>query len=50
MPHGSRTQPDPPQKVCAADRQAEHLSFARAERANLDAALAWSVTHDPLLR
>ena len=30
-------------------RQAEHLSFARAERANLDAALAWSVTHDPLL-
>ena len=30
-------------------RQAEHLSFARAERANLDAALAWSATHDPLL-
>ena len=30
-------------------RQAEHLSFARAERANLDAALAWSVTSDPLL-
>ncbi|HYH90071.1 MAG TPA: BTAD domain-containing putative transcriptional regulator [Solirubrobacteraceae bacterium] len=29
--------------------QAEHLSFARAERANLDAALAWSATHDPLL-
>jgi len=30
-------------------RQAEHLSFARAERANIDAALAWSTTHDPLL-
>ena len=30
-------------------RQAEHLAFARAERANLDAALAWSATHDPLL-
>jgi predicted ATPase/DNA-binding SARP family transcriptional activator len=30
-------------------RQAEHLSFARAERANIDAALAWSATHDPLL-
>jgi predicted ATPase/DNA-binding SARP family transcriptional activator len=29
--------------------QAEHLSFARAERANIDAALAWSVTHDPRL-
>jgi predicted ATPase/DNA-binding SARP family transcriptional activator len=30
-------------------RQAEHLGFARVERANLDAALAWSLTHDPLL-
>jgi predicted ATPase/DNA-binding SARP family transcriptional activator len=30
-------------------RQAEHLAFARAERANLDAALAWSAAHDPLL-
>jgi tetratricopeptide (TPR) repeat protein len=30
-------------------RQAEHLSFARAERANIDAALAWSATHDPPL-
>jgi predicted ATPase/DNA-binding SARP family transcriptional activator len=29
--------------------QAEHLEFARAERANLDAALAWSISHDPLL-
>ncbi|MDP9199703.1 MAG: transcriptional activator domain-containing protein, partial [Pseudomonadota bacterium] len=30
-------------------RQDEHLSFARAERTNIDAALAWSETHDPLL-
>ena len=30
-------------------RQAEHLAFSRAERANIDAALAWSATHDPLL-
>ena len=29
--------------------QADHLAFARAERANLDAALAWSEAHDPLL-
>ena len=29
--------------------QAEHLSFVRAERANIDAALAWSATHDPRL-
>ena len=29
--------------------QAEHLSFARAERANIDAALAWSAAHDPPL-
>ena len=28
--------------------QAEHLAFARAERANIDAALAWSATRDPL--
>jgi predicted ATPase/DNA-binding SARP family transcriptional activator len=28
--------------------QAEHLSFARTERANIDAALAWSAAHDPL--
>jgi len=28
-------------------RQAEHLAVARAERANLDAALAWSAAHDP---
>jgi len=32
-----------------SSRQAEHLAFARAERANIDAALAWSVTRDPLL-
>jgi len=30
-------------------RQAEHLAFARAERANIDAALSWSARHDPLL-
>jgi predicted ATPase/DNA-binding SARP family transcriptional activator len=29
--------------------QAEHLAFARAERANIDAALVWSLTRDPLL-
>jgi predicted ATPase/DNA-binding SARP family transcriptional activator len=31
-----------------SSRQAEHLAFARAERANIDAALGWSATHDPL--
>jgi predicted ATPase len=30
-------------------RQAEHLSFARTERANIDAALAWCAVHDPML-
>jgi predicted ATPase/DNA-binding SARP family transcriptional activator len=30
-------------------RQAEYLAFARTERANIDAALAWSASHDPLL-
>jgi predicted ATPase/DNA-binding SARP family transcriptional activator len=29
-------------------RQAEHLAFARAERANIDAALAWSAARDAL--
>jgi predicted ATPase/DNA-binding SARP family transcriptional activator len=32
--------------VRSAD-QAAHLSFARTERANIDAALAWSAEHDP---
>ncbi len=32
-----------------SDRQAEHLAFARAERANVDAALTWTAAHDPLL-
>ena len=32
-----------------SSEQAEHLSFVRAERANIDAALAWSATHDPRL-
>jgi predicted ATPase/DNA-binding SARP family transcriptional activator len=30
-------------------RQGEHLSFAQTERANIDAALAWSAMHDPML-
>jgi tetratricopeptide (TPR) repeat protein len=30
-------------------RQAEHLAFARTERANIDAALAWTAAHDPLM-
>ena len=29
--------------------QAEHLAFARAERANIDAALSWSADRDPLV-
>jgi predicted ATPase/DNA-binding SARP family transcriptional activator len=32
-----------------SSRQAEHLAFARGERANLDAALAWSAERDPSL-
>jgi len=32
-----------------SSRQAEFLSVARAERANIDAALNWSAVHDPLL-
>ena len=38
-----------PPQVCAARHQAEHLAFARTERANIDAALAWGVAHDPML-
>src|SRR5204863_5278391 len=34
--------------VRSAD-QAGYLALARAERANIDAALAWSVTNDPRL-
>ena len=30
-------------------RQADHLAFARTERANIDAALAWGAVHDPML-
>ena len=30
-------------------RQADHLAFARTERANIDAALAWGAAHDPML-
>ena len=29
--------------------QSEHLAIARTERANIDEALAWTATHDPLL-
>jgi len=29
--------------------QATHLAFARTERSNIDAVLAWSIDHDPLL-
>ncbi len=32
-----------------SSRQREHLAFARAERVNIDAAQAWSETHDALL-
>ncbi len=32
-----------------SSRQAEHLSVARAERANIDAALTWSIANDPLI-
>ena len=32
-----------------SSRQAEHLWFARSERANIDAALTWTATQDPLL-
>jgi predicted ATPase/DNA-binding SARP family transcriptional activator len=31
-----------------SSRQATYLAFARAERANIDAALAWTAVHDPL--
>jgi predicted ATPase len=31
-----------------SSHQAEHLAFARSERANIDAALAWTMIHDPL--
>ena len=31
-----------------SERRAQYLSFARSERANIDAALAWSAAHEPL--
>ena len=49
MRPGSPTQPRPPPPGVRSRRQAEHLTFARAERANIDVALAWTATHDPLL-
>jgi predicted ATPase/DNA-binding SARP family transcriptional activator len=30
-----------------SNRQADHLALARDERANIDAALAWAIAHDP---
>ncbi len=48
-PPGSPTRPRSSTQGVRSSRQAEHLAFARAERANIDAALAWSATHDPLL-
>ena len=35
--------------VVRSSRQAEHLAFSRSERANIDAALEWTATHDPQL-
>jgi predicted ATPase/DNA-binding SARP family transcriptional activator len=32
-----------------SEAQAQHLAFARVERANIDAALAWCAEHDPQL-
>jgi predicted ATPase/DNA-binding SARP family transcriptional activator len=32
-----------------SSQQAEHLAFVRDERANIDAALSWAVSHDPPL-
>ena len=32
-----------------SSHQAEHLAFARDERANIDAALTWSIENDPLV-
>ncbi len=32
-----------------SSRQADHLAFARSERANIDAALAWCAGHEPRL-
>ena len=42
-------QPDTRHAVCAAVARPSISRFARAERANIDAALAWSARHDPLL-
>ena len=47
-PPGSRRWPKS-RPWCAQRHQADHLSFARTERANIDAAMAWGTTHDPLL-
>ena len=46
---GSPPPPRPPPPGVRSADQAEHLAFARTERANIDAALAWAAAHDPLL-
>ena len=48
-PPGSPRQPTPPREGVRGARQAEHLAFARTERANIEAALAWGAVHDPML-
>ena len=47
-PPGSRPRPARSTAGVRSARQAEYLAFARTERANIDAALAWSAAHDPL--
>ena len=47
-PPGSPTWPTRSTPGVRSAHQAEHLSFARTERANIDAALVWAATHDPL--
>ena len=49
-PPGSPTRPHRSTAGVRSSRQAEHLAFARAERANIDAALAWSGAARPAAR
>ena len=46
-PAGTRRRPPGARPTCAAERQPECLAIARAERANVDAALAWCRTQRP---
>ena len=48
-PRGSPTGPPGATSTSAAARQPACLAIARAERANVDAALAWCAAHDPAL-